>query len=166
MARTNHRFLKNRSKIFFAGGLDNPNQLESPREFRFCAHVNSGPEGRPSERNSTDRPSSGWARSCPISSGKLSRHHVAADGGAGSGPPLVSASTERRCSICNLKQRFRRASVARTSDRRRQCGSSEIFFIVALHYCREFFTRSSEPNHTGAHHFRQAATRRGPIRVS
>jgi hypothetical protein len=39
MARPNHIFRKNRSDLFFARGLDNPNQLESACEFRFCAHA-------------------------------------------------------------------------------------------------------------------------------
>jgi hypothetical protein len=33
------------SEMFFARGLDDPNQLESPREIDFCAHVFLGLQG-------------------------------------------------------------------------------------------------------------------------
>jgi hypothetical protein len=43
MAEGKHRFLKNRSEIFFGRGLDDPNHVEPPREFRFCAHADFAP---------------------------------------------------------------------------------------------------------------------------
>jgi hypothetical protein len=38
MRAYNHDFPKNGSRLFFAGGLDRPNQLETARQIRFFAH--------------------------------------------------------------------------------------------------------------------------------
>jgi len=69
MARTNHRFLKNRSELFFARGLDDPNQLESAYEIRFCAHAVLGVietyEKAMAHQNRTDLPDRGWAKNLP-----------------------------------------------------------------------------------------------------
>src|SRR6266566_8297061 len=60
MARRNHRFLKNRSELFFARGLDDPNQLEPACEIRFCAHAVLGviemDEKAMAHQNRTDLP--------------------------------------------------------------------------------------------------------------
>jgi hypothetical protein len=146
MARRNHVFLKNRSDLFFARGLD---------------------------RNS---------RTLPV--GQITLHRNAARGGArrANGRPLrehrsPSAARVPTClwQLPELsaavpshiwRNEIRRAKAAGISDRRHWCGGSEVPFIVALHCCREFFTRTSKPNHTGAHDLQQTLITRGQPKQS
>jgi hypothetical protein len=65
MAGVNHRFLKNRSEIFFARGLDSRISIESPHEIRFCAHGIFGafaPHQRSSRRALGPSGKSSWGR--------------------------------------------------------------------------------------------------------